>query len=169
MDELGIEDYSFSDILLFREVCLVVSRRSANLIAAAIACVLNRIRRPKMTVAIDGSTYKYHPFFEHWVVEKVKELLDPGLKFKVVQTSDGSGKGAALIAAIVTRMKRKEEETRRKQGAPQVNESIETEKKLHDEKRCHLETYEHDYRPKGPQKPSHMVVELSYNVDDGVV
>ncbi|PIO60680.1 Hexokinase [Teladorsagia circumcincta] len=34
MEELGIEDYSFSDILLFREVCLVVSRRSANLIAA---------------------------------------------------------------------------------------------------------------------------------------
>ncbi|KAK6010550.1 Hexokinase, partial [Ostertagia ostertagi] len=80
IEELGIEDYSFSDLLVFREVCLVVSRRSANLVAAAIACVLNRIRRPKMVVAIDGSTYKYHPFFEHWIAEKVKELLDPTLK-----------------------------------------------------------------------------------------
>lgn len=34
MDELGIDDYTFSDMLLFREVCLVVSRRSANLSAA---------------------------------------------------------------------------------------------------------------------------------------
>ncbi|VDO52314.1 unnamed protein product [Haemonchus placei] len=46
----------------------------------AIACVLNRIGQPKMIVAIDGSTYKCHPFFEHWISEKVKELLDPGLK-----------------------------------------------------------------------------------------
>ncbi|KAJ1361530.1 hypothetical protein KIN20_020804 [Parelaphostrongylus tenuis] len=70
MDELGIDDYTFSDMLLFREVCLVVSRRSAYLSAAAITCVLNRVRRPKMIVAIDGSTYKYHPFFNHWVTEK---------------------------------------------------------------------------------------------------
>ncbi|VDM69746.1 unnamed protein product [Strongylus vulgaris] len=80
MDELGVDDYTFSDMLLFREVCLVVSRRSANLGAAAIACVLNRVRRPKMIVAIDGSTYKYHPFFDHWVTDKVKELIDPGLE-----------------------------------------------------------------------------------------
>ncbi|KAK6023895.1 Hexokinase, partial [Ostertagia ostertagi] len=80
MDELGIDDYTFSDMLLFREVCLVVSRRSANLSAAAITCVLNRVRRPKMVVAIDGSTYKYHPFFDHWVVDKIKELIDPGLE-----------------------------------------------------------------------------------------
>uniref|UniRef100_A0A1I7WRU9 Phosphotransferase n=1 Tax=Heterorhabditis bacteriophora TaxID=37862 RepID=A0A1I7WRU9_HETBA len=85
MDELAIEDFTFSDMLLFREVCLVVSRRSANLSAAvigilAIACVLNRVRKAKMTVAIDGSTYKYHPFFDHWVTEKIKELIDPGIE-----------------------------------------------------------------------------------------
>lgn len=33
-----------------------------------------------MVVAIDGSTYKYHPFFDHWVVDKIKELIDPGLE-----------------------------------------------------------------------------------------
>ncbi|PIC14346.1 hypothetical protein B9Z55_027280 [Caenorhabditis nigoni] len=109
MDELGIEGATFSDMLLLREVCVVVSRRSANLAAAAIACVLNRVRRPSMLVAIDGSTYKYHPFFNHWVCEKIRELLDPGLDFKIVQTGDGSGRGAALIAAIVSRVKREEE------------------------------------------------------------
>ncbi len=34
LDELGVEDYHFNDILLLREVCMVVSRRSANLAAA---------------------------------------------------------------------------------------------------------------------------------------
>ena len=33
-----------------------------------------------MVVSIDGSTYKYHPFYEHWVKEKLKELINPGLE-----------------------------------------------------------------------------------------
>lgn len=109
MGELGIDHCSFSDMLLLKEVCIVVSRRCANLGAAAIACALNRIRRPNMVVGIDGSTYKYHPFFEFWVHEKLKELVDPGLKFTVLQTGDGSGKGAALITAIAQRLQRKQE------------------------------------------------------------
>ncbi|CAJ0961565.1 unnamed protein product, partial [Mesorhabditis belari] len=109
MGELGIDDYTFSDMLLFREVCVVVSRRAANLAAASIACVLNRVKRPKMIIGIDGSTYKYHPFFEHWVNEKIRELVDPGLDFKIVQTGDGSGRGAALITAIIWRLKKRKQ------------------------------------------------------------
>uniref|UniRef100_A0AAF5RX73 Phosphotransferase n=1 Tax=Wuchereria bancrofti TaxID=6293 RepID=A0AAF5RX73_WUCBA len=107
LDELGIDNCSFSDMLILREVCVVVSRRSANLGAAAIACVLNRVRKRNMVVGIDGSTYKYHPFFDFWVHDKLKELVDPGLKFKLLQTADGSGKGAALITAIVARLKKR--------------------------------------------------------------
>ncbi|GMT00540.1 hypothetical protein PENTCL1PPCAC_22714, partial [Pristionchus entomophagus] len=114
MDELAIESYTFSDMLLLREVCVVVSRRSANLAAAAIACVLNRVARPKMVVGMDGSTYKYHPFFHHWVTEKIKELVQPGLECTVIQTGDGSGKGAALITAIVARLRKKKEEEEKK-------------------------------------------------------
>jgi hypothetical protein len=33
-DELGVDDYKFGDILIVRETCMVVSRRSANLAAA---------------------------------------------------------------------------------------------------------------------------------------
>ncbi|VBB30624.1 unnamed protein product [Acanthocheilonema viteae] len=110
LDELGIDHYSFSDMLLLREVCIVVSRRSANLGAAAIACVLNRVRKPNMVVGIDGSTYKYHPFFDFWVHDKLKELVDPGLNFKLLQTADGSGKGAALITAIISRLKKREQQ-----------------------------------------------------------
>ncbi|CAG9531305.1 unnamed protein product [Cercopithifilaria johnstoni] len=110
LDELGIYQYSFSDMLLLREVCVVVSRRSANLGAAAIACLLNRIRKENMVVGIDGSTYKYHPFFDFWVHDKLKELVDPGLNFKLLKTADGSGKGAALITAIAARLNKQKQQ-----------------------------------------------------------
>ncbi|VDK85872.1 unnamed protein product [Litomosoides sigmodontis] len=117
LDELGIDRYNFSDMLLVREVCVVVSRRSANLSAAAIACILNRVRKENMVVGIDGSTYKYHPFFDFWVHDKLKELVDPGLNFKILQTTDGSGKGAALITAIIARLnKRKQQQQLHKAG-----------------------------------------------------
>ncbi|KAK6055072.1 Hexokinase [Cooperia oncophora] len=58
MDELGIEDYSFSDILLFREVCLVVSRRSANLIAAGQSLLFTSIKFSPV-VGPMGSLRKY--------------------------------------------------------------------------------------------------------------
>ena len=42
--------------------------------------MLNRIREPKMIVGVDGSTYKYHPFYHFWVTEKLRDLVDPGLE-----------------------------------------------------------------------------------------
>ncbi|VDK28138.1 unnamed protein product [Gongylonema pulchrum] len=126
MGELGIDHCTFSDMLLLREVCAVVSRRAANLGAAAIACVLNRVRKPNMIVGIDGSTYKYHPFFDFWVNDKLKELVDPGLKFKVLQTGDGSGKGAALITAIISRLdKKKKQQKEEGDTSIQLNENVE--------------------------------------------
>ncbi|VDP01153.1 unnamed protein product [Soboliphyme baturini] len=127
LDDLGIDGYRYSDLLILREVCMTVSRRSANLCAAGIACVLNRIGKKKVIVGIDGSTYKFHPFFHAWVKDKVRELVDPNievrssmppftsspfsssltvflLQFHLMQSSDGSGKGAALVAAIASKL-----------------------------------------------------------------
>ncbi|XP_003371722.1 hexokinase type 2 [Trichinella spiralis] len=104
LDELGIETYVYSDLLVLREVCMTVSRRSANLCAAAIACVLNRIGKKKAIVGIDGSTYRFHPFLHSWVKDKVRELLDPNIDFHLVQAGDGSGRGAALVAAIADKL-----------------------------------------------------------------
>ncbi|KIH53159.1 hypothetical protein ANCDUO_16722 [Ancylostoma duodenale] len=57
----------------------IAPRTPKVLLRDAVACVLNRVW-PRMLVAIDGSTYKYHPFFDHWVTDKMKELIDPGLE-----------------------------------------------------------------------------------------
>ncbi|KFD53729.1 hypothetical protein M513_05434 [Trichuris suis] len=83
LDELGVDSYGYSDLLVLREVCMTVSRRSANLCAAAIACVLNRISEKKVIVGIDGSTYRFHPFFHSWVKDKVRELVNPSVEASV--------------------------------------------------------------------------------------
>lgn len=57
---------NFSPNLLL-QVCTIVSFRSANLIAAALAGILMRLKenkgvaRLRTTVGIDGSLYKMHP------------------------------------------------------------------------------------------------------------
>lgn len=57
-----------------------------------------------MTIAIDGSLYRFHPRFHNLMVLKIKELVNPGHKFKLTLSHDGSGKGAALVAAVATRL-----------------------------------------------------------------
>ncbi len=47
---------------------------------AGIATLLNRINDPKVTVAVDGSLYRYHPHFHNLMTEKITEMLNPGLK-----------------------------------------------------------------------------------------
>ncbi|EPB74685.1 hypothetical protein ANCCEY_06218 [Ancylostoma ceylanicum] len=120
-----------------------------------------------MLVAIDGSTYKYHPFFDHWVTDKVKELIDPGLEFKIVQTGDGSGKGAALIAAIVTRVKRAEEKRKKDEEARLLREAAEEEKRRRaEEERLRLEAEEREREKQAEEERSRKMTELlSYGED----
>ena len=41
---------------------------------------MNRIDKPNVTVAVDGSLYRFHPLFHDFMTEKIQELLNPGLK-----------------------------------------------------------------------------------------
>eukprot|EP00073_Rattus_norvegicus_P054891 XP_017457328.1 PREDICTED: putative hexokinase HKDC1 isoform X1 [Rattus norvegicus] len=64
--DLGL-DPSESDCIAVQHVCTIVSFRSANLCAAALAAILTRLRenkklaRLRTTVGMDGTLYKTHP------------------------------------------------------------------------------------------------------------
>jgi hexokinase len=64
--DLGLEP-SESDCIAVQHVCTIVSFRSANLCAAALATILTRLRenkklaRLRTTVGMDGTLYKTHP------------------------------------------------------------------------------------------------------------
>ena len=80
LEELGYEEVHESDLTHVQFICAQVSRRAAFLASAGIATLLNRINDPNVTVAVDGSLYRYHPFFHDLMIHKIEQMLNPGLK-----------------------------------------------------------------------------------------
>ncbi|KAK4320248.1 hypothetical protein Pmani_008859 [Petrolisthes manimaculis] len=104
LEELGFNDATDADCANVRYVCTCVSRRAAYLVAAGVAVLLNHINEENVTVAVDGSVYRFHPHFHNLMVEQISHLIKPGIKFDLMLSEDGSGRGAALVAAVATRI-----------------------------------------------------------------
>ncbi|GFS79584.1 hexokinase-2 [Nephila pilipes] len=103
MNQLGIEHATDFDLNNVKLVCARVSTRAAFLVSAAVATILNKIKRPHTTVGVDGSVYKCHPHFHDLMEKKIEELTIPDYKFDLMLSEDGSGRGAALVAAVSER------------------------------------------------------------------
>ncbi|NXX38780.1 HXK2 protein, partial [Tricholaema leucomelas] len=99
---------SFKDSALVREVCQTVSLRAAQLCAAGLAAVVEKMRenrglaRLAVTVGVDGTLYKMHPHFSRHLQQTLRDLA-PNCAVTFLQSEDGSGKGAALVAAVACR------------------------------------------------------------------
>ncbi|XP_076372366.1 hexokinase type 2-like isoform X3 [Tachypleus tridentatus] len=98
--EMNIFNATTDDLENVKLVCSRVSTRAAFLVSAAISCILNRMKRPHTTVGVDGSVYRYHPYFHDLMERKISELTAPDYKFDLMLSEDGSGRGAALVAAV---------------------------------------------------------------------
>ena len=61
-------------------------------------------------MAVDGSLYRFHPHFHDLMEEKIRQLVNPGIKFKLMLSHDGSGKGAAIVTAVANRISREKEQ-----------------------------------------------------------
>ncbi|XP_048474465.1 hexokinase-4 [Rhincodon typus] len=100
---------SKADCDIVHLVCESVSTRAAHICAAGLAGVINRMwenkhkQTMKITVGIDGSVYKLHPHFKHRFQKMVKELAPP-CDITFLQSNEGSGRGAALISAVASKM-----------------------------------------------------------------
>ncbi|XP_018578064.1 hexokinase type 2 isoform X2 [Anoplophora glabripennis] len=103
-EELGLKHASEQDYINIRYICECISRRSAHLVSAGLATLLNKIGEKKVTIGIDGSVYRFHPHFHNLMMEKIKELCDPSIEFDLMLSEDGSGRGAALVAAVAARL-----------------------------------------------------------------
>ncbi|XP_076226512.1 hexokinase-2 [Nomia melanderi] len=105
LKKFGI-DPEEEDIRIVQYVCEIVSNRAALLLAICLATLLKRIDKEYVTIAVDGSLYKHHPRLETWIKQYIS-LLAPDHKFKINHAEDGSGKGAALVAAIAQRLQKR--------------------------------------------------------------
>ncbi|XP_063221201.1 hexokinase type 2 isoform X2 [Bacillus rossius redtenbacheri] len=103
LEELGLSHATDQDCLNVRYVCECVSRRAAYLAAAGVATILNKMGHENVTVGVDGSVYRFHPHFHNYMVEKITQLVNPNIKFDLMLSEDGSGRGAALVAAVAVR------------------------------------------------------------------
>ncbi|KAM7361430.1 hexokinase type 2-like [Cochliomyia hominivorax] len=108
LEIMGYKNPSDGDCENVRYICECISRRSAFLVAANLACLIDRIGDPYVVVGIDGSVYRYHPHYHHLLNEKIKCLVRPEHKFDLMLSEDGSGRGAALVAAVSARIKSRE-------------------------------------------------------------
>lgn len=101
--EMGVIDPSDQDCVDVRYVCESVSRRSAYLVSAALSALVLKIGDSNIDVGVNGDVYRFHPNYHDLMVNKMTELLPESYNFRLVPSADGSGRGAALVAAVATR------------------------------------------------------------------
>ncbi|XP_076981181.1 hexokinase HKDC1 [Tamandua tetradactyla] len=108
LTDLGLEP-SEADCIAVQHVCTIVSFRSANLCAAALAAILTRLRenkklvRLRTTVGVDGTVYKIHPQYPKRLHKVVRRLV-PNCDVRFLLSESGSSKGAAMVTAVGCRL-----------------------------------------------------------------
>ncbi|XP_041650622.1 hexokinase HKDC1-like [Cheilinus undulatus] len=107
LQRLGL-DCNCDDSIIVKEVCGAVSRRAAQLCGAGMAAVVDKMRENRgldhlsITVGVDGALYKLHPHFSQ-ILKDTTRALAPQCDVTFLPSEEGSGKGAALIAAVARR------------------------------------------------------------------
>ncbi|MCQ9207250.1 MAG: hypothetical protein NG740_05170 [Omnitrophica bacterium] len=106
----GVQDLGLSERKMVKKICAMVSVRAARLAAAAIASVVTKMDpalAKKHTIAIDGSVYEKHPGFSKLVKLTLKEIFgERAANITLKLTKDASCKGAAIVAATLSREER---------------------------------------------------------------
>jgi len=106
LTELGMENVSNDDCSTLRYVCECVSRRAGFMVAAGCTALLKKMNRKDVTIAVDGSLFRYHPHFANVMQSRINQLMGTDFKVKLMLSDDGSGRGAALVAAALSSKKK---------------------------------------------------------------
>lgn len=93
-----------------QRICQMVSTRAARLGAGAMAAVITwmdpQLIHPH-TIAVDGSLYEKYTGFAVTIADTLKALYgEKADALSLVQTQDGSGVGAAIVAAVAASSRR---------------------------------------------------------------
>ena len=103
---LGLVNPTDSDREAVVRISHIVSKRAARIAGAAIASVINWMDAAldrHHTVAIDGSLFEKFPGFRTNILNILQELFGDGAeKIALCYATDGSGIGAAIVAAVAS-------------------------------------------------------------------
>ncbi|KAF6024257.1 hypothetical protein EB796_017444 [Bugula neritina] len=106
LEELGTSPASAEDVSVLRYACAIVSNRAAKIIVSALTVLLRHIQKDEVTIAVDGSLFSYHPTLRGQMEELIAYTA-PETKTKFIEVKDGSGMGAAYVAAVAHRIEQK--------------------------------------------------------------
>uniref|UniRef100_A0A1A9ZTJ3 Phosphotransferase n=1 Tax=Glossina pallidipes TaxID=7398 RepID=A0A1A9ZTJ3_GLOPL len=98
-EKMGYRRPSVEDCEHLRYICKLVSNRSAYLIAATLAALINHIGDPFVIIGVDGSVYRQYPRYSERLRKKLRKLARPEYTFCLKLAEYGPGVGAALLAA----------------------------------------------------------------------
>ncbi|PWA83296.1 hexokinase [Artemisia annua] len=104
-DKLEISDTSLDMRKVIVALCEIVTTRGARLSAAGILGILKKLGRDngdqKSVIAMDGGLFEHYEKFRNAMQNAMDELLGEEASKNIIieQSSDGSGLGAALLAA----------------------------------------------------------------------
>lgn len=101
-DLMGIPNPDLSSRQVVKRVCELIGIRAARLSAVGCAGVVSKIGKiAGCDIAVDGSVFRYYPHFQNRMRDALTEIF--GLQadnITFTPTQDGSGVGAALVAAV---------------------------------------------------------------------
>ncbi len=105
LSKLGINKSSLADREILQKIFYIVSKRAARITAAAIASVvqwMDPLLTKNHSIAIDGSVFEKYPLFKQYMDDLLSEYFKNKKFFiELVQSEDGSGKGAAVAASAL--------------------------------------------------------------------
>lgn len=98
---IDIPNSTLAERQALKEIARAVGVRGAHLAAVGIAAIVVQMGKASTgcTVAVDGSVYEHFPGFRAEMNATMNKILG-GSKVSMVLTKDGSGNGAAVIAAV---------------------------------------------------------------------
>ncbi|XP_067632099.1 hexokinase type 2-like [Eurosta solidaginis] len=89
------------DCKKFKYVCDVVVKRAGNMLGVTLAALVNKVGEHFTVIGVDGTVYRCHPNFDGYMRETLDKFVDQEYKYDIMLSEDGSGRGAALVAAVV--------------------------------------------------------------------
>ena len=104
LKEIGAGNMSFEDRALVKKICSIVALRAGRISAAGLAAIVTKMDPALLrrhTIAIDGSVYEKLPGFAGNIRLALRELFGGrASRIRIALAKDGSGKGAAIVAAV---------------------------------------------------------------------
>eukprot|EP00397_Hematodinium_sp_SG-2012_P014226 GEMP01014457.1.p1 GENE.GEMP01014457.1~~GEMP01014457.1.p1 ORF type:complete len:528 (+),score=123.44 GEMP01014457.1:72-1586(+) len=101
--EMNTFGSSLNDRTFLKTICRSISKRAARVAAAGVFAILMQLKdHKKVTVAVDGSVFKLYHMFSNRMRLAVEAMITESnmdMTVEIVDAEDGSGVGAAAVAA----------------------------------------------------------------------